>query len=1333
MSGTLSSQSSSSSSPDTSPAIAPAKRSVRELLAELSDSDEDVSNLTTRRQEKPKSPSAISHSDEASDEDDLLVGGGRLTARLAGAVTSDRTSTSNEPLATDPVTRSLEREGEDEPALSRRQSSDEEEFRPKKRMLLKRKRQTTPSNDLTTTQQSAIRDPSPSTVSISSPLFVSSPGRKETATSAGKSRFQVLVEKARNERLAREEAEQAKQEARQAQLAVKSPERRGKRGSSPADDSGEDSDRSEIATAKRLTKDARPTRKASKKALEEMNRETQRMHRNMQLAHQATTKKKFTKESFFASFNHALPTTTEVADQLDSSSSVPPSDAEAVRSHTTPPTSPLRSPVKDTSLPVVVDQAVDNEHAEDDTYNIPNLRAIASARKLKAISKEQMAAPDTQTLPPTRVLIDAHHDNDSDSDIEVVYEKASKRKYAAFENLPKRKARQTQSHLALRSLAHVKPEKDGKSSISRADMAPFLLRAARMQALEERRAKIDKLKAAGVVVQTVEEKEQEEEELEDLVERARQEDEEIRKREKELAKKEGTYQKDALDDDDSDEDDEDFDPEDREDAQSGSEEDGEDDGQDADDEEPQHNPLVDESASETEDEAASDIEPMIGADNADGDDLVDPAQVKTPIISRSARPIRVILDDDEDEEEPAILQKQYSPSLPPARETPQSLVRSGRKVIPGLQHSDDLPLGLTQAFAATMADYQTPGDRATQEQDSLDILRDLPSPHIGIVPRLNRAESLDMISECVADSQPQSMNLDLALSQTQQIHRSPAIAVHRSQTPFEPTQDAGYLFSPYTGNRFGETPSTRPYSTEETIDLPQVEDSPIPRRKGKLQRGRQAEDEEISVDTTTKSVFHVMKVAAKRGIRDEYMKKKSEARRVVDEAAEESDDEYAGLGGASDDESGEENEEDRRMIDEDTQVGRGDEAKLAKLHADREREADAAGVSKLLKDITTGALRRKRGAGDDLDLSDDEDVATRRQQAKQREFARMRRELLKNEAVSKIAEDKRKEAFLRSIEDRDADDEGDDEFDQPETSLEVDSQDQSQPKTGEGNEGNRADSQATTSSVAALKPLRESQLNIGAFDHRRARVAVSQKPGTLAEIRESVSFLIEEPESQAGLLDLGLSDSEEEPEAYVDLDRHFQQAEADEEDEKEDLGDFVVADDNRDSGSEFVFKKPELPSTGGSRAPYSERRTKAVNVVDRLSLRKQTSSSSSISGSASELAFSIKAGSSGLSGVPSLLRRATTNSSLSSVSGRGNTSNTGVVTNEPERGSAAQEKEFVRKGANTSRNAINYQGRQNLKEEKMSARAGIVKQQQQKKTKKNGSFLTGLFRGDTWA
>lgn len=64
-----------------------------------------------------------------------------------------------------------------------------------------------------------------------------------------------------------------------------------------------------------------------------------------------------------------------------------------------------------------------------------------------------------------------------------------------------------------------------------------------------------------------------------------------------------------------------------------------------------------------------------------------------------------------------------------------------------------------------------------------------------------------------------------------------------------------------------------------------------------------------------------------------------------------------------------------------------------------------------------GALRRKRGA--DFDLSDDDDDrAQERRRRKQREFAKMRKALLADENIGKIAENPKKAAFLAAIEDR---------------------------------------------------------------------------------------------------------------------------------------------------------------------------------------------------------------------------------------------------------------------------------------------------------------------------
>lgn len=1319
------------SSTSSSPAAAPARRSVKELLAELSDSDDAMPQATADIiADKPISRIVGSDGDFEA-EDEVLVGRGKLTARLVSTSEAEPPTTNGEIAEPTASVLNTEVEGTHSPDRQPKKSL----FKPGRRLLLKRKRPVEDSDEEAiplARRRSRGNSPSPTISTASStPQLSFSPRSSrqgiDVSEAAGKSKFQTLVEKARRERLAREEAEDAKKAARKAQELAPSPRGRRQRGSSPADDSEEDSDDAHVSAAKRLTKDARPTRKASRKALEEMNRETQRMNRNMQLAHQIKTKKKFTKESFLASFTRAAADAVKVHDSTSSSSSIHASDDEGPKIHSTPPTSPLHSPAQDKTTEANTD--ISNEPAAftNELDDIPDFNALIASRRAEAVKEEQLRAQSIKSQPTVQVCLDI----DSDSEIEIIHDKASKRKYVVFENLPRRKAREQQSHLALRSLAKINPVKDKKSTMAGGEVGPALLRKARQQALEERKAKLEKLKAKGLVIQTVEEREQEEEELEDLVEKARQEDGEIRKREKELAKKDGTYQKDALDEEDSDEDDGDFEDE-PEEAGSGTD-DGDDAGDEAevDDEHAQGSDVIDDAASESGDDTESRAESMAELEEGKTEDVTASMDLKTPAPSRVGRASRIVIEDDDDDDEDDSNNgtgiSRHSPVLPTlGRKTPQSILRSARKAIPGLQPpSDDLPIGLTQAFAATMADSQTQDYTTPQDRDDLDIDRDVPSPQVNMSPRLNRLESVEIIPESVAGSQAELDEAYLGLNDSLQLYQSPAVTTQMSQTPFVPTQDAGYHFSPFAGDRFAETPGKEPSSTEETILLHYLNDSPVGQRKGRLQQGRKGDDEDEEDDIApTKSAFKLMDNAAKRRNQAELSKKQSEARQAFDEAAEESDDEYAGLGGASDDESGEENEDDRQMIDEDTQVGRGDGAKLAKLHADRERETDEAAVSKLLKDITTGALRRKRGAGDDLDLSDEEDVNARKREAKRREFARMRRELLKDEAVGKIAEDKKKEAFLRSIEDHEDNAGDEDDFDQPETTPENESQDRSQQQETDG--PSIVEGRIVKPASTALKPTCDSRINIGSLNHKRTQV--SKKPATLAEIRESVSFLIEEPDSQASM-DISLSDSEEEPEAYVNLDRHFQQAEADEDDENEDLGDFVV-DDSRKETITDPFKKPDLPARAGDRAPFSERRTKAP-VIDRLSLKRQASSSSA--GSTSKLAFS-RTGSIG--SVPSLLRRATTNSSLGNISSRDHVSGTGVVTgasnaSKTERGSAAQEKEFVRKGANTSRNAINYQGRQNLKEEKMSARAGIVKKQQSKK--KGGNFLTGLFKSETWA
>ncbi|KIW43006.1 uncharacterized protein PV06_04159 [Exophiala oligosperma] len=1194
-------------------------------------------------------------------------------------------------------------------------------------------------------------------------------------SNVGKSKFLALVEKHRKQRLEKEAEEEDRRKTREEKLKFLEKNSRRMRGSSPADDTEEESDNSGVEGAKKLSTQTRPMRKASKKALEEMNRETQRMSRNMQLAHQARTKKKITKDSLLARFNFPVAGSAPRVgsdrddDRRATGSSRAGSDNEGSSTHDTPPTSPVHEDMHTDSCEKTL-TAVDTSTVPTSTLpHASNSQPVISRLdkgKGRAPSEEPVPRPllvqrvtdqidqeplkeFSPSLKPTikpfgqkkSLLSMPKADSDeSDSDLEVITSKGDMRKYAAFEQLPKRKAKEAPSHLALRSLAHMIGGEERKRTMNAAEMEASLRRAARLQARREREQKIEELRAKGVMIQTSEEREREQQDVEDLIEKARQEAVEIQKREKALAKKEGNYVKEAFDDDDSD-DDEDFEVDDGGNASQDSDED-EDEDEDGDEEDTHENGnenLLDDEASEEDpedEEQASDEDP--------GTEDMAEAQEVAVTSSRTKRQTRVLSDDEEDDD------NAHSPELPAVAKTPQSVMRSARKQIPGLQMSDDLPMGLTQAFAATMADSQT--QDVNEEQDSLRMTMDLPSPHIAMAPRVQRLDSIDVITDSQPATQTQPLNVNLSFSESQKVPQSPmsAVGTHGlqytpSQPQFEPTQDGGFMLSPFAGNRFAlETPQdVGPTSTVDTVILPHdLQDSPIVQRTTRLRRGRAQPDDSDDDDVEAGvSAFELMHRAAKKKGHQNFDKNKSKAREIIDEAAEESEDEYAGLGGASDEDANEEeNEDDRAMIDEDTQVGVGDEAKLAKLFADRERQQDEAAVSKLMKDITTGALRRKRG-NDDLDLSDEEDAVNRRREAKRRESARMRRELLKDEAVGKIAEDKKKEAFLRSIEDRDVSD-GEDSFDLPQTQPEEESQENA-AESGEQGTTQTAAQITDGSHDQPLEQAKESRLN--QIKRRgggggRAPVPLGRRPATLAEIRESVSFLIEEPDSQAATIDLGLSDSEDEPEAYVNLDRHFQEAEADENAEDgDDLGDFVVDDDGRagededaDADGGSSFKKPGIPYSE-TRAPYSERRTKErrTNVVNRLSMLRQASSSSSSSSGTTKMAFYTSTTTSVSFGkVPSLLRRATTNSSLGSMAE--GASATGVTLQKPERGKANEEREFVRKAGGGRRNAVNY--RPTVKEEKMSQRAGIVKKTAVMKSKKGGDgFLGGLFRQDSWA
>lgn len=252
-------------------------------------------------------------------------------------------------------------------------------------------------------------------------------------------------------------------------------------------------------------------------------------------------------------------------------------------------------------------------------------------------------------------------------------------------------------------------------------------------------------------------------------------------------------------------------------------------------------------------------------------------------------------------------------------------------------------------------------------------------------------------------------------------------------------------------------------------------------------------------------------------------------------------------------------------------------------------------MQKLFKDITSGMLRRKRGA--DYDLSDSDDGGEARRRRKRQQFAKMQKALFADERVKKMAENPGNQAFLRSIEDRGSDDDMDF-LDVTEDLVREDSQSQSQSAQDDGQ----------------VVPDSQPRPALGAAAENRApahmrRTKGGRKPANIGEVRETLSNLLDEGREVSVIpaTEIG-SDSEREEE-------------------------------EGDTSSIRSDKENHAPNP---------RRGRQM-VVDRITLKRNSSSVTSTGGN-SRLAFAAQASSSTFK-VPALLRRATTNSLKSSSSG----------------------------------------------------------------------------------
>lgn len=160
-------------------------------------------------------------------------------------------------------------------------------------------------------------------------------------------------------------------------------------------------------------------------------------------------------------------------------------------------------------------------------------------------------------------------------------------------------------------------------------------------------------------------------------------------------------------------------------------------------------------------------------------------------------------------------------------------------------------------------------------------------------------------------------------------------------------------------------------------------------------------------------------------------------------------------------------------------------------------------MEKLFKDITTGMLRRKRGA--DYDLSDSDDGGEARRRMKRRQFAKMQKALFTDERVKKIAEKPGNQAFLRTIEDRGSDDETDllDVAEAPEL---VPGEDSQPPEQGDGADERREQQQRT---IPDSQPR-----GVRAPAHPRWATG-GEKPSHIGQVRDALSDLLAERHESA--------------------------------------------------------------------------------------------------------------------------------------------------------------------------------------------------------------------------
>lgn len=839
------------------------------------------------------------------------------------------------------------------PNLTMAVSSDDEEEMPVQKPVRKQiaekqrnsspRASTPPSVRSRRTSFGLFVSPHPSPVKKLSPLVRSvDSGSEQSPERAAATDLQERVKRIRAQRLAKQAEEE--EEARKARHMTS------KRLSEQ--DAGSDTD-SEVD--RRLTQQAKPTRRAGKKALEAMARDQQRISRNMQLTHQSKTKKRYSTKDLFTKFGFSA-ADDKAATQppiLEPISALLSSDIEAPTVHDTPPTSPPRhdESAEKTTLTVTSTTPVATVIEQADGASSIPIRSDKGKGRAPEFAHlpprtwatgEQPLAVQHNRLEPMGPTDDTMIElSDSDDDAKA----ASKNRFAVFDRIRTKEQDDSKSFVTLRHLAHLTSPNNtrkGPKTISRSEMHFSLAQKARQQAQKVRQERLEELKRRGIHIETAEEREKNQIEIEDMVaqfEKQRQEDLKLAKLEKKEAKANGE----SIDDlPSSDESDDDYVGSGEENVVEADDDDQEEEVAELELSGSEDEPMEDENVQEAE--AANDLvdgaaEEDEGAESEDAllSQADDDNEPTVPVRIQTSKRIRRVIDDDDDGESDS--------EAPKIGLSTYKSTQEDAKTAFGFSDSN-MSLGLTQMFAGTMANlddsqatYQEP------EQDSLDFLRSLPDTQ----PHANFSQADDTLvpnSQLFVSPRKElqtGAEFQFSLGVSQVVGQSPS-RTQFSEAP-EPTQDAGFSFSRSPAGFMA------PISTTDTLML-SIAESPIKKRTGRLQRGRRETAVEVSdieeelleaasdmsdVDDIQRPPKHsdafraMRKAAKKQKAIDEFNKKTSLAKNVVEEQADESEDEYAGIGGVSDDDSGDEDEELKDMIDHnDVEIN---EREIAALHA----------------------------------------------------------------------------------------------------------------------------------------------------------------------------------------------------------------------------------------------------------------------------------------------------------------------------------------------------------------------------------------------------------------